>query len=132
MTMDLRLRPRAAARYLGISTSSLAKRRMRGDPPRYLKFGRSVAYDVRDLDGFLAASRYNSTSEYQVSMPRDFETRIESPAADQRVPSTKAAADASGHEPAPLPPANGESHRRPSEQGPKISGPRTAERGSAP
>jgi hypothetical protein len=132
MTMDLRLRPRAAARYLGISTSSLAKRRMRGDPPRYLKFGRSVAYDVRDLDGFLAASRYNSTSEYPVPMPRDFETRIESPAADHRVPSTKDAADASGHHPAPAPQASGGSHREQPERGSKKSGPRTAERGSAP
>jgi hypothetical protein len=64
MTIGLRLRPRAAAAYLGVSASSLAKRRMRGDPPRYLKLGRSVAYDVMDLDKLLADSRCNSTSEY--------------------------------------------------------------------
>jgi predicted DNA-binding transcriptional regulator AlpA len=71
MTNDLRLRPRAAASYLGISASSLAKRRMRGDPPRYLKLGRSVAYDVTDLNKFLADSRCNSTSEYPAQrLPR--------------------------------------------------------------
>lgn len=64
MIVRQRLRPKTAASYLGISESNLAKRRMRGDPPPFLKLGRSVAYEVTDLDAFLASSRYNSTSEY--------------------------------------------------------------------
>ena len=52
-----------AAAYVGISASTLNKLRVFGGGPRYLKLGRRVAYDVRDLDTWLASKRRSSTSE---------------------------------------------------------------------
>ena len=58
-----RLRPPAAANYLGLSSSTLAKMRLRGDGPIFLKLNRAVAYDVRDLDAWLSIRRRTSTSD---------------------------------------------------------------------
>ena len=58
-----RFRAPEAARYLGISPSTLAKMRLRGDGPVFLKLNRSVAYDSRDLDAWLALRRRASTSD---------------------------------------------------------------------
>ncbi len=59
-----KLRAPAAAEYVGLSTSTLAKMRVRGDGPIYSKAGpRIVVYDVRDLDNWLAARRRTSTSD---------------------------------------------------------------------
>jgi excisionase family DNA binding protein len=58
-----RLRARKAAEYLGVSDSTLAKWRMRGDPPSYRKLGRVVVYDQADLDRWLETCRRTSTSE---------------------------------------------------------------------
>ena len=44
-----------AAEFLGISPSYLAKARMKGTGPRFIKFGRSVRYRPADLDEFLRA-----------------------------------------------------------------------------
>ncbi len=53
-----------AARRVGLSTSTLAKMRMRGDGPRYSKSGpRIVVYNVEDLDNWLSERRRSSTSE---------------------------------------------------------------------
>jgi len=52
-----------AAQYLGFSASTLAKLRISGGGPRYLKLNRRVAYDTRDLDAWLAARRRSSTSD---------------------------------------------------------------------
>jgi predicted DNA-binding transcriptional regulator AlpA len=58
------LRTPAASQYLGLSTSTLAKMRLRGDGPAYSKAGaRIVVYDVADLDAYLAARQRRSTSE---------------------------------------------------------------------
>lgn len=58
------LRTQAAARYLGLSQSTLAKMRLRGDGPPYLKLGpRVVAYDLGDLNAWLDSRRRQSTSE---------------------------------------------------------------------
>ena len=57
------LRPKEAAAYLKSSTSTLAKKRLRGDGPAYTKFGRLVLYAKRDLDEFLASRRRLSTSD---------------------------------------------------------------------
>ena len=58
------LRAPAAAEYLGLSTSTLAKMRLRGDGPAYSKAGpRIVVYDLADLEEFLATRRRFSTSE---------------------------------------------------------------------
>jgi predicted DNA-binding transcriptional regulator AlpA len=52
-----------AAEYLGISVSTLSKRRVDGDGPKYRKLGRRVVYDTRDLDDWLDARRRASTSD---------------------------------------------------------------------
>jgi excisionase family DNA binding protein len=61
--MSRRFRAPAAAEYLGVSTSTLAKWRMRGDPPAYRKLGRVIVYDQTDLDAWLESCRRTSTSE---------------------------------------------------------------------
>lgn len=59
------LRPPEAARYLGLSESTLAKQRLRGDGPRYVKLGsRAVGYSINELDAYLEACTRSSTSEY--------------------------------------------------------------------
>jgi hypothetical protein len=58
-----RLRAGPAADYLGVSQSTLAKRRMTGDGPPYLKLGKTIVYDVGDLDLYAEAHRRRSTSD---------------------------------------------------------------------
>lgn len=59
-----KLRAPAAAAFLGLSASTLAKMRLRGDGPPYSKAGqRVVVYDVADLDAWLASRKRRSTSE---------------------------------------------------------------------
>jgi hypothetical protein len=43
------LTPKEAARFLKVSLSWLAKARMRGDGPRYIKFGKSIRYSEAAL-----------------------------------------------------------------------------------
>lgn len=58
------LRPKAAAHYTGISESNLAKRRMRGDPPAFIKLAHNqVCYDRLVLDELMAACRRTSTTD---------------------------------------------------------------------
>jgi len=52
-----------AASYLGLSISTLNKLRCFGTGPIYLKLGRAVRYDPRDLDQWLSDHRVASTSE---------------------------------------------------------------------
>lgn len=62
------LRPTEAAKYLGLSASTLAKRRLRGDGPPFAKLGpRLVSYSKRDLDAWLSGRRRRSTSEGPVA-----------------------------------------------------------------
>lgn len=58
-----RRRSRAAAAYINMSEGWLAKRRMAGLPPAYLKVGKIVLYEQDELDRFLATCRRQSTSE---------------------------------------------------------------------
>jgi predicted DNA-binding transcriptional regulator AlpA len=58
-----RLRTRAAADYLGYSESTLEKKRVTGEGPPFIRLGRSIVYDTRDLDKWLAARRATSTSD---------------------------------------------------------------------
>tara|TARA_R100000005_G_scaffold89219_2_gene59629 strand:+ start:2095 stop:2304 length:210 start_codon:yes stop_codon:yes gene_type:complete len=59
-----RLRAPAAADYVGLAESTLAKMRWRGDGPPYSKAGpRIVVYDVADLDEWLAQGKRTSTSD---------------------------------------------------------------------
>lgn len=59
------LSPSLAAERLGLSESTLAKMRLRGDGPSYIKLGvRRVGYLEKDLVGWVEARRFRSTSEY--------------------------------------------------------------------
>jgi len=57
------LRPREAAEYLCLSPSTLAKMRLYGTGPDYLKFGRRVAYYLTDCEAWAKAHRRQSTSD---------------------------------------------------------------------
>ncbi|MCJ9430751.1 helix-turn-helix transcriptional regulator [Kordiimonas marina] len=45
-----------AARYIGVAKSTLAKWRIYGKGPSFLKLGHAVRYLQRDLDAYLASS----------------------------------------------------------------------------
>ena len=55
--------PKDAADFLNVSTSFLAKARMRGDGPPYGKFGRSVRYGEGSLVRYAKSRQRLSTSE---------------------------------------------------------------------
>ena len=57
------LTPKQAARFINMSESFLAKARMNGDGPRYLKLGRAVRYRKSDLVAWLKMSAKTSTAE---------------------------------------------------------------------
>ncbi|MBU0513663.1 MAG: helix-turn-helix domain-containing protein [Proteobacteria bacterium] len=54
---------KAAARYLGVSPQSLARWRITGQGPHFVKAGRRVVYLRADLDRWLLSRRRLSTSE---------------------------------------------------------------------
>lgn len=59
-----KFRAKEAARFLGLSPSTLAKMRLRGDGPRYAKAGpRIVLYDLKDLETWVETRKRRSTSE---------------------------------------------------------------------
>jgi len=60
------LRTPEAAKYIGLSISTMTKMRLRGGPdtPPFVKLGpRSVGYCVSDLNAWLEARRRASTSD---------------------------------------------------------------------
>jgi excisionase family DNA binding protein len=63
MVDEVYLTPKQTAAYLNISTSTLAKRRLYGGSPRYVKIGRAVRYRKSDLDDFMASNIQRSTFE---------------------------------------------------------------------
>ena len=60
---DVYLKPREAAAYIKSSTSTLAKRRLYGDGPKFCRIGRAIRYRKSDLDEFMNRSRVRSTSD---------------------------------------------------------------------
>lgn len=48
-----------AAQFLGLSISTLQKRRFESKQPPYLKISRSVRYKLADLEAFAASCRIN-------------------------------------------------------------------------
>ena len=63
-TIQAVLRPAAAAAYIGLTQSTLAKRRLRGDGPVFVKLGaKAVGYRLEDLDAWLAENVRRSTSD---------------------------------------------------------------------
>jgi predicted DNA-binding transcriptional regulator AlpA len=71
----LKFRAPQAAEYLGVSASTLAKWRVRGDGPPYAKHGGVVIYDQSDVDNWLASLKRQSTSEspWAAGLHRDVE-----------------------------------------------------------
>jgi predicted DNA-binding transcriptional regulator AlpA len=62
-SIDVLLTPKEAAHSLRVSPSWLAKARMRGDGPAYVKVGRSVRYTESALIQWMKSQRRLSTSE---------------------------------------------------------------------
>jgi len=58
------LSPRGAAAYTGVSESTLAKLRLTGGGPRFLKLTYKISYRRSDLDAWMASKTHSSTSEY--------------------------------------------------------------------
>jgi excisionase family DNA binding protein len=56
-------KPSEAAEYLRSSESTLAKKRLNGDGPPFVRIGRAIRYRRSDLDAWMAASIRTSTSE---------------------------------------------------------------------
>ena len=62
------LTPQQVAERYGPSTSTLAKMRLTGAGPVYVKLGRKVAYRLEDLEAWVAENRFRSTSEYDATL----------------------------------------------------------------
>ena len=61
---SLILRAEDASRYVGLSVSTLAKMRMRGEGPTFVKLGsRAVGYRASDLNSWLKECERQSTAE---------------------------------------------------------------------
>ena len=59
------LSPEQASNWLNLSKSTLAKMRLRGDGPCYIRLGaRRVAYRKQDLEDWVAGNSFRSTSQY--------------------------------------------------------------------
>ena len=58
------LSPKPAADRIGLSSSTLAKLRLSGDGPAFLKLGKRVAYRPQDIEVWQSQRVFNSTSEY--------------------------------------------------------------------
>lgn len=58
------LEPKEAAAALNVSVSWLAKARMRGDGPPFIKIGRSVRYSDVSLQQWMRSRQRLSTSEH--------------------------------------------------------------------
>lgn len=57
------LNTNGAAAKIGWKPGTLRKKRMTGDGPPFIKLGRSVFYDDRDLDAYIEANRRRSTCD---------------------------------------------------------------------
>jgi predicted DNA-binding transcriptional regulator AlpA len=62
-TIDPLLHPKDAARILSLSDSWLAKSRLTGTGPRFVKLGRAVRYPESSLREFIKSRMKSSTSE---------------------------------------------------------------------
>lgn len=54
---------RDASECLGVSVRTLQKWRLQGDSPRFVKLGRAVRYDGKDLEEYIESAPRRSTSE---------------------------------------------------------------------
>jgi excisionase family DNA binding protein len=63
MSSEVYFTPYEAAGYLRTSVSTLAKRRLYDDAPKFCRLGRAVRYRKSDLDEFMSQTRVRSTSD---------------------------------------------------------------------
>jgi predicted DNA-binding transcriptional regulator AlpA len=72
MTIDnpITLSAEAAAKLLGLATSTLAKLRLSGNGPVYCKLGRRVVYRREDLEGWLESRVARNTSDADARLPK--------------------------------------------------------------
>lgn len=56
------MNPNQAGAYLGLASQTLARWRIEGGGPQFLKLGSRIRYDVADLDAWLNARVRRSTS----------------------------------------------------------------------
>ncbi len=63
MTIEDHLNPKTLAERLGVTEGCLAKWRVEGIGPVYIRVGRRIAYDPRDVATWLDARRVGSTSQ---------------------------------------------------------------------
>jgi len=63
MSQDTYMTPKEAAQYLRSSASTLAKRRLFGGGPVFVRIGKAVRYRRSDLDAWMAGTARRSTSE---------------------------------------------------------------------
>jgi predicted DNA-binding transcriptional regulator AlpA len=61
-TTPILLTPKQAARHLNLSVSWLAKRRLAGDGPPYIKLGGAVRYAEPSLQQWMKGQQRTSTS----------------------------------------------------------------------
>jgi predicted DNA-binding transcriptional regulator AlpA len=81
------LRVPAAAAYLGLAESTLAKMRVRGDGPEYIRAGRkAVLYDPNDLNAWLTKNKRTSTSDAGGGSLARYSQKKKSSAAGRRQP----------------------------------------------
>jgi predicted DNA-binding transcriptional regulator AlpA len=64
------IHPPEAARFLALSDSWLAKSRVEGDGPKFIKIGRAVRYRRSDLIDYLNRNVHTSTSQEPENFPR--------------------------------------------------------------
>jgi hypothetical protein len=76
--------PPQAARFIARSEGWLAKLRMTGGEPLFLKLGQSIRYDHADLLVWLEANRRASTSEYDTNSYQKAHAKRRKNAADRR------------------------------------------------
>jgi len=64
------LRAPEAAAYTGLSESTLAKRRLRGEPPTFVRLSsRTIGYALEDLDAWVDSCRRQSDSQRTSRQP---------------------------------------------------------------
>jgi hypothetical protein len=59
----MRLTVKEAAAYIPLAAGHLNNLRTAGKGPRFIKLGRKVLYDTRDLDAWIDSNKRSSTSD---------------------------------------------------------------------
>lgn len=62
------LTPEQVSERYGPSKATLAKMRLYGTGPVFVKLGRRVAYRLDDLEAWVRENRFRSTTEYDASV----------------------------------------------------------------